>query len=200
MAKLSLHLVMSVDGFIATEDGDAAPGAQWDQDLQQSYLDDFSSADGVIFGRKTYEAYYGHWSRVGTGELPASTELEQAWTRRMVAMNTFVISNTLQSEGDGVTVIGGDATAGIRELKQQHRGDLLLICGPELFARLTAAGLIDEYILYISPLALCRGIHLFRDIAEPISLRPEQNVPFASGMTLHRYLPEQRPSAPSSRS
>jgi hypothetical protein len=32
MTKLSLHLVMTIDGFIATEDGDAAPGAQWDRE------------------------------------------------------------------------------------------------------------------------------------------------------------------------
>jgi hypothetical protein len=36
MTKLSLHLVMTIDGFIATEDGDATPGAQWDREMQQS--------------------------------------------------------------------------------------------------------------------------------------------------------------------
>ena len=81
MTKLSLHLVMTIDGYIATDDGDAAPGAQWDKKMQRSYLDDFSAAEGLVFGRKTYEAYYGHWSRVGKGELPASTETEQAWTQ-----------------------------------------------------------------------------------------------------------------------
>jgi dihydrofolate reductase len=191
MTKLSLHLVMTIDGFIATDDGDAAPGAQWDTEMQQSYLDDFSAAEGLVFGRKTFDAYYGHWSRVGRGELPASTETEQAWTERMVAMHKFVISNTLQSPAADTTVIGGDLTSGIRELKQRHSGDLLLICGPDLFTQLTADELIDEYILYISPLALSSGGHLFRDVRRPIPVRVASTRPFTSGMTLHRYLPLQ---------
>jgi dihydrofolate reductase len=191
MTKLSLHLVMTIDGFIATEDGDAAPGAQWDEEMQQSYLDDFTAAEGIVFGRKTHDAYYGHWSRVGKGELPASNELEQAWTQRMVAMHKFVISNTLQSAASDTTVIGGDVSAGIRELKERHAGDLLLICGPGLFTQLTAAELIDEYILYISPLALSSGGHLFRDVRGPISARVASTRPFTSGMTLHRYQPLQ---------
>ena len=189
MTKLSLHLVMTIDGFIATEDGDAAPGAQWDQEMQQSYLDDFTAAEGIVFGRKTYDAYYGHWSRVGKGELPASTETEQAWTQRMVAMHKFVISSTLQSPAPDTTVIGGDITTEIRELKQRHSGDLLLICGPELFTQLTAEKLIDEYILYISPLALSNGGHLFQHVGGPIPVRVESTRQFTSGMTFHRYLP-----------
>ena len=189
MTKLSLHLVMTIDGYIATDDGDAAPGAQWDKKMQRSYLDDFSAAEGLVFGRKTYEAYYGHWSRVGKGELPASTETEQAWTERMVAMHKFVISNTLRSPAPDTTVIGGDVATGIRELKQRHSGDLLLICGPDVFSRLTAAELIDEYILYISPLALSSGGHLFRDVDGPIPVRVATTRPFTSGMILRRYLP-----------
>jgi dihydrofolate reductase len=191
MTNLTLHLVSSIDGFIATEDGDAAPGAQWDEEMQQSYVDDFTAAEGIVFGRKTYDAYYGHWSRVGRGELPASTDLEQAWTQRMVAMHKYVISNTLENPGDDTTVIAGDVTARIREVKEQQSGDLLLICGPELFAQLSAEQLIDAYLLYTSPLALCKGIHLFRDVLDPIQVRPERTVTFSSGMILHHYRPTQ---------
>jgi dihydrofolate reductase len=109
----------------------------------------------------------------------------------MVAMHKFVISNTLQTPAPDTTVVGGDIAAGIGELKQRHSGDLLLICGPDLFTQLTANELIDEYILYISPLALSGGGHLFRDARGPIPVRVTSTRPFKSGMTLHRYLPLQ---------
>ena len=192
MTKLILHLVASIDGFISTERGDAAPGALWNNEMQQSYLDDFNGAEGVIFGRKTYDAYYGHWSRVGTGELPSASKIELAWTQRLVAIRKYVVSNTLQSPGDDTTVIGGNITTRIRKLKEHHGGDLLLICGPELFAQLSTEGLIDEYRLYVSPLALGRGNHLFRDIPDPVSVRPERPVPLSNGMTIHSYAPIQR--------
>jgi riboflavin biosynthesis pyrimidine reductase len=88
-------------------------------------------------------------------------------------------------------VIGGEIAAGIGELKQRHSGDLLLICGPDLFTQLTAEELIDEYLLYISPLALSSGGHLFREVRGPIPVRVASTRPFRSGMTLHRYLPMQ---------
>jgi dihydrofolate reductase len=114
----------------------------------------------------------------------------------MVAMHKFVISSTLQASAPDTTVFGGDVTAGIRELKQRDSGDLLLICGPELFAQLTAGELIDEYILYISPLALSNGGHLFRDFGGTIPIRVASTRPFTSGMTLHHYLPLQGNHSP----
>src|ERR671930_1541777 len=100
----------------------------------------------------------------------------------MVAMHKFVISNTLRSPAPDTTVIGGDIATGIRELKQRHSGDLLLICGPDLFTLLIADELIDEYILYISPVALSSGGHLFRDVGGPIPLRVAKTPPLTSGM------------------
>jgi hypothetical protein len=55
-------------------------------------------------GPQAYDAYYGHWSRVRKGELPAAGDLGLAWTQRPVAMNTLVVSNTLLNAGDDVTL------------------------------------------------------------------------------------------------
>src|SRR5215216_434173 len=55
-------------------------------------------------GRKPYDAYYGHWSRVRKVKLPAAGDLGLAWTQRLVAMNTLVVSNILLNAGDDVTV------------------------------------------------------------------------------------------------
>jgi dihydrofolate reductase len=182
-------MIISTDGFISTEAGDVNPAAHWYDELQRHYIDLFDRAGGVVFGRNFYEQYVGHYSKVAAGQIPAETELHLTWTKRLMAMDKFVVSNSLPPATPGVHVLSGGIVAQIRRLKQQDGGHLLLQCGPSLFAELTSHQLIDEYMLYVYPNALGRGSHLYRDITQPISLAAERTVPFADGMELRHYRP-----------
>jgi hypothetical protein len=73
-----------IDGFISADDGEVNSQAQWDEQMQQFYLDLFTASGGAVFGRILYQQYVGHWSKVSAGQLPASTEIELAWTQRLV--------------------------------------------------------------------------------------------------------------------
>ncbi len=203
MRKLTLHMIISTDGFISTEDGTVNPAAHWSEEIQHHYTDLFDRAGGVVFGRNFYEQYVGHYSKVAAGEIPSETDLprEQAhseyfaachllWTKRLMDMDKFVVSNSLPPTTPGISVISDDIASQIRQLKHQEGGDLLLMCGPSLFAVLTANQLIDEYMFYVYPNALGHGKHLYRDIASPVSLTPGRTVPFADGMELREYKPE----------
>jgi dihydrofolate reductase len=203
MRKLILHLIISTDGFISTEAGDVNPAAHWSEEIQEHYTDLFDRAGGLVFGRNFYEQYVGHYSKVAAGEILAENDLPPeeahnehflashlAWTKRLTDMHKFVVSNSLSPTTPGISVISDDIASQILQLKQQEGGDLLLMCGPSLFAVLTANKLIDEYRFYVYPNALGRGNHLYRDIAAPISLTPGRSVPFADGMELRSYKPE----------
>jgi dihydrofolate reductase len=52
---------------------------------------------------------------------------------------------------------------------------------------LIAAGLVDEYRLFVYPVVLGRGARLFADATEVPSLRLVQAQPFRSGVVLLRY-------------
>jgi dihydrofolate reductase len=189
MRKLILHMIISTDGFISTEAGEVNPAAHWNDELQRHYVDLFGRAGGVVFGRNLYEQYVGHYSKVAAGQIPAQTELHLSWTKRLMAMDRFVVSNSFPPATPGVRVLTGDIAAQIEQLKQQDGGDLLLMCGPALFAELTSNRLIDEYMLYVCANALGRGNHLYRDITTPIALAPERMAPFPDDMELRHYRP-----------
>lgn len=203
MRKLILHMIISTDGFISMEDGNVNPAAHWSEEIQRHYTGLFDRAGGVVFGRNFYEQYVGHYSKVAAGEIPAENDLppEEAhnehflachlsWTKRLVDMDKFVVSNSLPQTTPGISVISDDIASQIQQLKQQEGGDLLLMCGPSLFAVLTANRLIDEYMFYLYPNALGQGNHLYRDIEAPIPLTPGRTVPFAEGMELREYKPQ----------
>jgi dihydrofolate reductase len=189
MRQLILHMITSIDGFISTSDGQVNPQTQWDEQMQQHYLDLFTASGGAVFGRNLYQPYVGHWSKVASGEVPADSKLELAWTRRLTAMDKYVISNTLTDAEHNTQVLSGDIAGQIQRIKQANGGDLLLMCGPALFAELTRHHLIDQYMLYVCPNAIGHGNHLFRDISEPIALSYERTVPFSAGVNLQYYRP-----------
>jgi dihydrofolate reductase len=182
-------MLTSIDGFISTDDGRVVPGAPWNEEVQRHYLSVFTEAAGIVFGRTAYEQYYGHWSRVAARELPAANETELAWAHRLVAIDKIVISRTIQSPDCRTMSSTTTSQKRLHELKQRLDGDLLLVCGPELFAQLNERRLVDEYRLYVTSVAVGRGNHLFRGIRAPIPLHNERTQPFQGGMTLHYYRP-----------
>jgi len=189
MRQLKLHMITSIDGFVGDDKGGVNPEAQWDEEVQRFYLDVFNASGGIVFGRNIYEQYLGHWSKVASGQIPASTDLELRWTQRLTAMDKYVISHSPSATHSYTDVLSGDIAAALTELKQRDGRDLLLICGPGLFAELNRYQLIDEYMLYVCPSAMGQGLHLFRDIAEPLKLTFERTVPFGTGMNLQCYRP-----------
>jgi len=203
MRKLILHMIISTDGFISTGVRDVNPAAHWSEEIQDHYSGLFNRTGGVVFGRNLYEQYVGHYAKVAAEEILPETDLPReeahnedliarhlSWTKRLMDMDKFVVSNSLPPSTPGISVISGDIAPQIRQLKQQEGGDLLLMCGPRLFAELTANQLIDEYMLYVYPNALGHGDHLYSDIAAPITLTPGPTFSFAEGMELREYKPE----------
>ena len=63
------------------------------------------------------------------------------------------------------------------------------MCGPALLSVLSADALVDEYVLDVYPVALGHGVHLFRDIAEPIALSLVRSCEFPQGVNVRVYEP-----------
>lgn len=190
MRKLILHMLISVDGFIADTEGSNHFGSHWDEGLQRFNLDLFNTAGALVYGRGVYEKYVSYWESVAVGQRTANeTETEIAFAERLSDMPKFVVSDTLEEVAGNTQILRGDIPARIAELKSRPGGDILLFCGPRLFAQLTASSLIDEYMLYAYPIALSRGVHLFEGVEDRVMLEHLRNEPFAQGVNLQVYRP-----------
>src|SRR5439155_18377843 len=93
----------------------------------------FANADALLLGRRTYEDFYNVWPK----------RPDSPFTPWLNAVQKYVVSRTLKEPLPWVnsSLVGGDAAAGIRALKQQSGRDLLVMGSGELVRSLMAAHL-----------------------------------------------------------
>ena len=113
--------------------------------------------------------------------------VEVEFARIFRRLKRVVFSRTLAQAATNTLLINNDIMAHVTHLKQQPGKDLLLVCGPELFAALVGIGLVDQIKLLISPKALGQGKALFGGLSQPMKLTLMDTREFDSGTVLHQY-------------
>jgi dihydrofolate reductase len=153
MAKLVYTAIMSVDGYIADENGDfewAAP-----DDEVHAFVNDLERPLGTqLYGRRMYETLKV-WEH--PEEFAGDSEVMLDYARIWQAAEKIVYSTTLPTVDTARTRIERrfDPEA-VRDLRATATKDLT-IGGPHLAAHAIAAGLVDEYHFFVVPHAVGGG-------------------------------------------
>jgi dihydrofolate reductase len=84
-------------------------------------------------------------------------------------------------------VLRGAVDEEIRSLKSSPGKDIVATGSITLVHALIAAGLVDEFRLFVYPVVIGRGRRLFPDATALTALRPVENRQFNSGVVLLRY-------------
>jgi dihydrofolate reductase len=177
---------ITLDGVIDASGGwfDVTDNPEIDQsDLQAALGEQAAAADAVLFGRVTFEEMRGYW--------PAQTDDTTGVTDYLNRVAKYVVSGTIGDPGwEPTTVLPADGFQdAIGELKSQPGRDIVTTGSITLVHALIAAGLVDEYRLFLYPVVLGRGRRLFPERTEVPSLRLVETRPFRSGVVLLRYRP-----------
>ena len=136
--------------------------------------------DALVLGRQTFEDFRSYW--------PQQTDDATGITESLDTAQKYVVSSTLTDPGrQNSTVLGGDWLARVAELKQQRGADIGVTGSIRLCHALIAAGLVDEYRLFLYPTVQGRGRRLFPDGFELPRLDAVERTPFDNGVTLLRY-------------
>ena len=135
-----------------------------------------STMDALLLGRKTYEIFANYW--------PTAPE-EIPFTGLLNRVPRYVASRTLAGPLDwqGSTVVGESLADEIAALKQRH-DELHFIGSLDLVQSLLRFDLVDRLNLWLYPVLLGTGKHVFADGTVPAALRLVESVTYPSG-TLH---------------
>jgi dihydrofolate reductase len=147
----------------------------------------YQRAGAFLFGRRTYELFAGSW---GANEEMRAHPIG-------VALNEtpkYVASTTLtEPSWANTTVLSGDLTAAIGELKAKSSGELQVHGSGTLIRWLLANGLVDEMTLLIVPVVLGQGTRLFPNIGLDMALDLVESRADSKGVTIQVYRPAGRP-------
>jgi dihydrofolate reductase len=166
--RLVVQMGVSLDGMVAIPQGDGSVPVmegQWglppeDPELTEIKLAWVREAGAHLMGRVTYEAMAGFW--------PTSTH---PYAAPMNEIPKVVFSNTLDRADWGDTqIVRGDFAERIAGLKREPGKDLMAHGGAAFVQSLSRHGLVDEYRLITHPIAVGRGLPMFKDLATPLRL------------------------------
>ncbi len=131
----------------------------------------------LLLGRGTYEIFAAHWPY---DEGPIADQLNS--TRKYVA------STTLETvEWNNSTLISRDVAEYVAKLKEQDGPEIQVHGSPGLIQTLLENDLIDEYRLWIFPLAIGKGKRFFAEGAVPAALKLVDSKVSKTGVTINTY-------------
>jgi dihydrofolate reductase len=141
-----------------------------------------ASAGGLLFGRRTYEDFYGVWPK-RTDDNPFTAVLNNT--------QKYVASRTLKEPLPWInsTLLKGDAAEAVARLKAQPGKDFVVLGSGVLLQSLMRRNLVDEYVLLIHPLVLGSGRRLFTDGDHFARLRLVDTKTSTTGVVIATYQP-----------
>ena len=183
MARLIYSMVTSLDGYAEAADG-AGLGVGADDEEVHTFIGDvFRHVGTYLYGRRMYETMV-FWETAHTDpDAPAHIV---GYARDWQAAEKVVYSTTLQSVSSERTRIerAFDPEA-VRRLKDASDADLT-VDGPALAGQAVAAGLVDEYHLFVTSTVVGGGKRFFPDGVR-LDLELVEERAFASGLVYTRY-------------
>lgn len=177
-------MLVSLDGYIEGSDG-MFDWATPDEALHQHFNEVEREAGVHLYGRRLYEMMR-YWETADTN--PGSSAVEREYARRWQQVPTIVFSTTLDRVEGNARLVKGDIAAEVTRLKAQLGKDMH-VGGAGLGATFMRLGLIDEYWLYVCPVAVGGGKPFFSASDAPVRLRLIETRTFTSGVVLLRYEP-----------
>lgn len=182
MANLIYSGILSLDGYLADENGDF-DWAEPDEEVH-TFINDLERRIGTyLYGRRMYDVMsYWETDEASTGQPPFIQEFADIWR----AADKVVYSTTLGAEYTDRTRI--EATfdpVAVRKMKASAERDLT-VGGPNLAVHAIHAGLIDELHMFVVPIAIGGGLRYLPDgVSIDLHLMDERR--FENGTVFLRY-------------
>ncbi|TPO13790.1 dihydrofolate reductase family protein [Mesorhizobium sp. B1-1-5] len=195
MKKLILQMQMSVDGFVGADEDrrwqlwEWGDDSAWDEELKRDFNAVFTTIDTILLSRKmAEEGYLTHW---GNAARKYPKDRFFAFAQRIIEAEKVVASDKLgASRWERTRIVSGDLPREVNALKQGEDGDIAVFGGAGFASALIAAGLVDEFQLFINPAVLGSGRRIF-DKSGFGRLKLLGSKPYACGMVVSRYAPVQ---------
>jgi len=186
MGKIIALGHISVDGYMADLNG-KIDWIRMDEETNKIVQELYPGAAGTVYGRKTYELMDPFWPDVKKepGKWPKWVVDYAEWVDEALKV---VVSTTLPPPGwKNTRLIRSNVVEEMRRVKEEVKGDLLLLASGQLLATLLPAGLVNEVVVTITPVVLGAGLPYFKGLKAKVPLELQEERKFSNGVVGLRY-------------
>jgi dihydrofolate reductase len=177
MRKIVAGLFSTLDGVIEAPEKWNPP--YYDDELNRAVMPLIADADTHLYGRRSYDLFRAVFT------APAAPPHAGLMT---AARKAVVTSRPLSDpEWGPTTVISGDVGAALTTIKQQPGGNIAVGASGTLVRFLLQAGLLDELTLFVHPVVVGDGRHLFEDGGGQVPLTLLESRAHGNGVVALRY-------------
>lgn len=158
MRRVVLFIAMSLDGYIADENGKVEwlNGHDCERENPDTYSTFVQEVDTVVMGWNTYHQI--------------ATELSpEKWVYE--GLTSYVVTHKSLPASNHVLFTTKNPCDLVKELREQQGKNVWICGGAEVIQQLVQANLIDEYYISVIPTILGGGIRLFGTSPEEIRLK-----------------------------
>ena len=185
MRKIKLQMQISLDGFNSTGPNDEQKWVTWAWDeIKQDVLDLANSCDTELIGRKLAVDYIPFWAETLTQPESMMFEVAKIKERQKKVVFTKTLDKAVWKNTE---LAKGDLKDEINKLKNQSGKDIIVYGGSSFVADLVKENLIDEFYLFVNPVALGQGVPIFDKLNQWQQLNLIKSKAFDSGIILLNY-------------
>ena len=175
---------VSLDGFFAGPNGEIYDWFIPDPEVDKA-AHEMAQADTILFGRVTYQLFESVWPKVAVD--PNAPKEARITADEVNQMTKVVFSTTLKEvTWEHSILFKGNLAEEVRKLKQGNGPDILIFGSGTIVDQLANEGLLDEYLLVVTPVVLGAGKPLFQDVKK-FNLELLEARDFHSGNVLLHY-------------
>lgn len=181
MRKIVAAEFLSLDGVMEAPEKWHFP--YFNEEMGQAVGEGFAASDTMLMGRVLYEEWSAFWPRQDPEENPIAAHMN--------GVSKYVVSTTLDEPlgWSNSTLIKGNVSEGITELKKQPGKDITISGSGSLVRSLLGYGLLDELRLMVHPIIVGGGKRLFEDGGDRKPLELVDSRTFSTGIVYLTYRP-----------
>ncbi|WP_276485146.1 dihydrofolate reductase family protein [Paraflavitalea pollutisoli] len=187
MRKLIVSINVTLDGFMAGPAGELDwHFPHWNEEMANFAYEQLCMMDSILLGRVTYQAMASYWPYEANNTAHGLKEGNYASMMNNYAK--IVFSRTLRTvEWRNARLVKKDIGKEVLALKQQPGHNMIVFGSGSIVSKLTQLDLVDEYVLWVHPITLGRGVPLFQNIRHMPALQLLRTKAFSSGVVILYY-------------
>jgi dihydrofolate reductase len=191
MRKIKLQIQITLDGFVGGSNGEMDWMVwNWDDVLRQYVTDLTNSADTFLLGRVTGQGMAVYWPTVATNP---ESKAEDIWMAERLNNSLKIIFSKTITTIDWVNVkIARDIAEEVRRLKHLPGKDIVIYGGAGIVSSFIKKNLIDEYHLFVNPVAIGKGKPIFKNLEDKLNLELVKTTISSVGIVILYYQPTEK--------